>query len=96
MVQFTIEDQRNLNRKIGRAIKKIRMARKMSQETVAASLDISYQQLQKYECGKNRISAARLLCLCHVLGIIVEDVLKYLEESETEDASIFTNHDLTN
>ena len=41
----------------------------MSQPNLAAALGISYQQLSKYEEGKNRISAGRLYELGKVLGV---------------------------
>jgi transcriptional regulator with XRE-family HTH domain len=43
--------------------KRIRMRRRllgMSQETLAKALGVSFQQLQKYERGANRVSASRL------------------------------------
>ena len=45
---------------IGINIKKYRLLKKMSQEHLAADLGISFQQLQKYENGKNRVSASVL------------------------------------
>jgi len=38
-----------------------------SQEVVAAQLGVSFQQLQKYESGANRVSASRLFDLAHIL-----------------------------
>lgn len=40
----------------------------MSQETLATHLDMSFQQVQKYECGANRISASRLFLLTKILS----------------------------
>jgi len=40
-----------------------------SQEAVATLLGISFQQLQKYENGVNRISASRLYDLAHILRV---------------------------
>ena len=45
---------------VGRNIRVHRLARKMSQTGLAAAIGISFQQLQKYEKGANRISAGRL------------------------------------
>ena len=41
----------------------------ISQLKLAAALGIAYQQLSKYEKGKNRISAGRLYELAKVLGV---------------------------
>lgn len=54
--------------------KQLRIARDMgglSQEVLAASVGITFQQLQKYECGRNRVSASRLLQLADVLKLSV-------------------------
>lgn len=40
-----------------------------SQEAVSTQLGISFQQLQKYENGVNRISASRLYDLAHILRV---------------------------
>ena len=36
------------------------------------AIGVSYQQMQKYECGTNRISASRLFALSRVLDVPVE------------------------
>ena len=39
----------------------------MTQEHLASALDISYQQVQKYETGANRVSAGRLYEIARAL-----------------------------
>jgi transcriptional regulator with XRE-family HTH domain len=41
----------------------------MSQTDVAKKLGLSFQQIQKYEIGSNRIAASRLYELSNVLGV---------------------------
>jgi transcriptional regulator with XRE-family HTH domain len=41
----------------------------MSQDKLARAIGVSFQQLQKYERGTNRISASRLYALSKVLGV---------------------------
>lgn len=41
----------------------------LSQEELAGRIGISFQQLQKYETGENRISAARLFRLAGALDV---------------------------
>jgi transcriptional regulator with XRE-family HTH domain len=48
-----------------------RMMLGMSQEKVADALDLTFQQVQKYEKGSNRISAGRLLRLANLLEVPV-------------------------
>ena len=45
---------------IGRRIRALRLERGLSQSTLARHLGVSFQQLQKYEKGTNRVSAGRL------------------------------------
>jgi transcriptional regulator with XRE-family HTH domain len=45
---------------IGRKIRALRIATGVSQTTIAAGLGLTFQQVQKYEKGANRVSAARL------------------------------------
>jgi transcriptional regulator with XRE-family HTH domain len=43
----------------------------LSQEKLADQLGVTFQQVQKYEKGINRISASRLQQVCHVLEVPV-------------------------
>lgn len=46
--------------RLGHIIAMVRARHGMSQKDLAEKLGISFQQVQKYECAANRISAARL------------------------------------
>lgn len=46
-----------------------RQLRNMSQTALADALGITFQQVQKYEKGVNRISASRLQTICKILGV---------------------------
>jgi transcriptional regulator with XRE-family HTH domain len=41
----------------------------LSQETLADSLGLTFQQVQKYERGANRVSSSRLFDLVRILGV---------------------------
>jgi transcriptional regulator with XRE-family HTH domain len=41
----------------------------MGQTEIARFLGVSFQQIQKYEKGMNRVSAARLFDICKVLNV---------------------------
>lgn len=43
----------------------------MGQAEIAKSLGVTSQQVQKYECGTNRVSASRLYDLAEILGVQV-------------------------
>jgi transcriptional regulator with XRE-family HTH domain len=56
---------------VGRRIRTRRLLLGMNQETLAAHLGLTFQQVQKYEKGANRVSASRLSQLAEVLRVPV-------------------------
>ena len=54
---------------VGRRMRQRREICGMTQKKLARQLDISFQQVQKYESGANRISASKLWQLCGVLDV---------------------------
>ena len=60
---------RRVDDRVGRQIRGRRNNLGMTQEQLAKALGISYQQVQKYETGANRVSAGRLHEIAKTLGI---------------------------
>ncbi len=56
-----------IDRHIGKKIREIRLKRGMSQTYLAKKAKLSFQQIQKYENGKNRIAASRLFKIAKIL-----------------------------
>ena len=56
---------------VGRRIRMRRKLLNMSQETLAAALGLTFQQVQKYERGANRVSASKLYETARALKIEV-------------------------
>ncbi len=54
---------------VGKKLKQIRTLCRMSQTDVARKLDLSFQQIQKYEIGSNRIAASRLFDLSRIFDV---------------------------
>lgn len=54
---------------IGARLRQARMERGVSQDRLAAGLGITFQQVQKYEKGTNRISCSALIAIGRVLKI---------------------------
>ncbi|MSO71556.1 MAG: XRE family transcriptional regulator [Alphaproteobacteria bacterium] len=54
---------------VGRRLRQQREMRGMPQKELARRLGISFQQVQKYESGANRISASKLWEACGVLEV---------------------------
>lgn len=61
--------------RIGQRLRAARLARKLSQQTLAEELGVSFQQVQKYEIGVNRVSGSRLITIGALLGISVGHLL---------------------
>lgn len=57
---------------VGGRVRFRRMLLGMSQEKLGERLGLTFQQVQKYEKGINRIGASRLFDLSHVLGVPVQ------------------------
>ena len=57
---------------VGARIRTRRLLRGMNQEALAIALGLTFQQVQKYESGANRVSASRLWDIAEVLGVTPE------------------------
>ncbi len=69
---------------IGKNLKNIRILKDMSQEMLASKVGITFQQIQKYEKGVNRIAASRLLELASILNVDLKIFYKGLLEQDDE------------
>ena len=57
---------------LGKNLKAIRLSNNLTQQQLADASDITFQQIQKYELGRNRISASRLLQFSEILGVDIK------------------------
>ena len=57
---------------VGSRVRLQRMLRGISQERLGEQLGLTFQQIQKYEKGVNRIGASRLFDLANVLGVPIQ------------------------
>jgi transcriptional regulator with XRE-family HTH domain len=69
---------------VGQTIRAHRLAAGLAQTDLAQKLGISFQQLQKYEKGMNRVGAGRLSRIARVLNI---PVTKFFENEAEMPAS---------
>ena len=58
----------------------------MSQQQLGESLGLTFQQVQKYERGMNRVSSSRLYDLTRVLGVPVSFFFDELDEAQPRTA----------
>jgi transcriptional regulator with XRE-family HTH domain len=79
-------------RLIARNLKQLREVAGLTQQDVAQMLEITHQQVQKYESGLNRLSLQMVPALCDALGVSMESLLAGTIRNETARAP----HDLLN
>lgn len=72
---------------VGRKLKEIRTQRRFSQTDVAQKLGLSFQQVQKYEIGSNRIAASRLFELAQIFEVSPAYFFEGLYEDAHSDAA---------
>ena len=65
-----------LDAMVGARISMLRVNRCMSQTTFAERIGVTFQQVQKYERGANRVGASRLSQIASVLGVSVGDLFE--------------------
>src|SRR5947209_9212187 len=77
---------------IGRKIRALRLERGLSQSSLADGIDLTFQQVQKYEKGTNRVSAGRLQKIADILGVPITFFYRGMGErtkaNETRNAGI--------
>ncbi len=66
---------------VGNRVRMRRMLIGMSQERLGKELGLTFQQVQKYEKGTNRISASRLYRIAQILGVPVQYFFEDLPQS---------------
>lgn len=60
-----------VDKRIGQRVKQRRLELGMSQERLAEVLGVTFQQIQKYEKGANRVAASRLFDLASALNVAI-------------------------
>ena len=68
---------------VGQRIRDKRNERGMSQTEVANALGVTFQQVQKYERGTNRVGASRLFDLSRILSVPIQYFFEGLKNQQT-------------
>ena len=63
-------DNTDLN--VGKRLRRRRRLLGMTQQDLASMVGVRFQQIQKYECGANRVTASRLYHLSRALNVSVQ------------------------
>jgi transcriptional regulator with XRE-family HTH domain len=72
---------------VGARIRILRKHRGMSQGELAGKVGVTFQQVQKYEKGTNRVGASRLSRIAAVLGVSVGELFESSEDKSAESKS---------
>tara|TARA_R110002073_G_scaffold290028_2_gene454982 strand:- start:828 stop:1286 length:459 start_codon:yes stop_codon:yes gene_type:complete len=72
---------------VGTRVRQRRTLLGFSQERLASALDLTFQQVQKYERGANRIGAGRLYQLARALEVPVTYFFEELDDSNYSNAA---------
>tara|TARA_B100000745_G_C19852626_1_gene283265 strand:- start:46 stop:414 length:369 start_codon:yes stop_codon:yes gene_type:complete len=82
----------NFNRHLGSKLRTRRLALGLTQTKVAQAINVTFQQIQKYEKGTNGISSLRIMQLANFLKVPVvyfyEDYATYENESLEKEEKI--------
>lgn len=70
---------------VGKRLRRRRRLLGLTQQQLAESVGIRFQQIQKYECGANRISASRLFELAEALHVPVQYFYEGLNEADRDN-----------
>ena len=76
---------------VGHRICARRRLLQMSQKEMAEKLGITFQQVQKYEKGINRIGAGRLHSIANILGVDIDYFYEEINEDEAEEDTFYDN-----
>ena len=86
----------NFNRHLGAKLRLRRLSLGLTQTKVAQAINVTFQQIQKYEKGTNGISSLRIMQLANFLKVPIvfffEDLPTYGEESIDSDTIVDLNY----
>jgi transcriptional regulator with XRE-family HTH domain len=91
----TVKSPRATDRHVGNRVRMRRMMLAMSQQKLRQALGVTFQQVQKYEKGTNRIGAGRLQHIASIQQVSIsfyfEDApgLSHVLDESSDDASGF-------
>jgi len=73
-IAYKMEDLQ-VDQAVGARVREIRKLRAITQSNLAGELGVTFQQVQKYERGTNRLSASMLVKTAAVLGVTVSELI---------------------
>ena len=82
----------NFNKHLGNKLKLRRLALGLTQTKVAKAINVTFQQIQKYEKGTNGVSSIRLLQLSNYLKVPIDYFFEDFSEYAINSEKIKENH----
>lgn len=80
---------------VGQRLRLARILRGLSQDELGKEVGVTFQQIQKYERGTNRVSAGRLVALAKALDLEILFFFQDLEDVQTSDQKALPLHALS-
>jgi transcriptional regulator with XRE-family HTH domain len=71
-----------IDQEVGRLLRAARLRKGFSQPRLGDALDLTFQQIQKYEKGKNRVSVSRLFQIASALNVSPRSLMPSLPAAE--------------
>ena len=84
--------EENFNKHLGNKLKIRRLALGLTQTKVAKAINVTFQQIQKYEKGTNGVSSTRLLQLSNYLKVPINYYFEDFSEYAINAEKIKENH----
>ena len=85
----------DFNKHLGNKLKMRRLSLGLTQTKVAKAINVTFQQIQKYEKGTNGVSSTRLLQLSNYLKVPInyffEDYIDYITKSNDPKTRNYVN-----
>lgn len=70
---------------VGERIRQLRKERRITQTDLAEAIGLTFQQIQKYEKARNRISASKLAAIAGILDVDVADLFEEIPPGRTAE-----------
>jgi len=80
-----------IDTEIGRRLRRVRLSKDLTQKELSEEIGISFQQIQKYENGTNRVSSTRLLGIANSLGV---SITYFFDELGSSDKVVLEENNL--
>ena len=69
---------------VGDRIRRLRQLRHLSQSRLGEAVGLSFQQIQKYESGKNRMALSTFVRICEALDCRPSEVMTEVERLQVQ------------